>query len=553
MSEKLILKNENIENYNHKNSVKTENKTDNNLFIPILILAISLYLRLSGINFGLPYILEPEESKNLLTAISPLKSLFSFNSLETSVLFNFLSTLIILFSSGTLDINSLTNVIEVNPYSLYFPLRILSTLFALGSILIVYFIGRSFNKTAGIISSGLLSVSFLHVKYSQMFMPFSSLTFCTLLCSYFLVRSVVQEKSNLFFIIAGISAFLSMTFNVFGIVNLVPILFYLKKTNKVYFHSKVLIGIFLLLLLLINPSIVLQAFDFIKYFVVNYITGYYNFPSSSYLLYSYRIPLQGIGPVAYLSVFFLLFKHEQFSSKALAVLFSFPLMFISVLGLLHISKIGYGTVIVPYFCISAGLVLADLFHQKKSEANKLIFIILCIFAFWIPLKYSLRYNKIMDLSDTRVIATDWISEKASGDVKITRDKNTIQNNWFYAYDKSRLEKAGIDPDLLVDRSEFLIDSHLLRKKDWFKILKKKVAFVIIDSIDSEKVLRQPDSKLMKKYYSKFSRRKPEIPFNPYLMEYDKKINSSLIEDLYSPFETLWQRERPGPVIKIYKL
>ena len=42
-------------------------------------------------------------------------------------------------------------------------------------------------------------------------------------------------------------------------------------------------------------------------------------------------------------------------------------------------------------------------------------------------------------------------------------------------------------------------------------------------------------------------------FNPYLKDLEKDLNSSLIEDLYSPYLTLWERERPGPVIKVYKL
>ena len=67
------------------------------------------------------------------------------------------------------------------------------------------------------------------------------------------------------------------------------------------------------------------------------------------------------------------------------------------------------------------------------------------------------------------------------------------------------------------------------------------------------VLRKPGNSLEKEYYAKFLKLEPLITFNPYLKETEKKIRSFLLEDLYSPFASLWKRERSGPLINIYKL
>jgi hypothetical protein len=77
--------------------------------------------------------------------------------------------------------------------------------------------------------------------------------------------------------------------------------------------------------------------------------------------------------------------------------------------------------------------------------------------------------------------------------------------------------------------------------------------VVINSLDYERVLRDKNPKLLEKYYKRLLKLKPAITFNPYLRDKETKIRSSLIEELYSPSSQLFDRERTGPLIKIYKL
>ena len=225
-------------------------------------------------------------------------------------------------------------------------------------------------------------------------------------------------------------------------------------------------------------------------------------------------------------------------------------MYLAFLGLFHLTDSGHGVCIVPYLCIGAAMVFASLF---KKENLRFLFIFLTLLALWIPLKYTLRHNKMLSLSDTRILATEWIRENTTDSYKVVWGRNSIQPNWYDAYSKNYLIDLGIDKDVLITKQQFIVKDKLLKAKSWFQQLRKKVDYVVVSSLDTEKIFRSQGHILEKKYYSKFEKLEPIITFNPYYLQKEKQIRLLRLEELYSPFETLWQRERTGPLIEIYKL
>jgi len=93
----------------------------------------------------------------------------------------------------------------------------------------------------------------------------------------------------------------------------------------------------------------------------------------------------------------------------------------------------------------------------------------------------------------------------------------------------------------------------LKQKDWFKILRKKTDYVVVNSIDIDEAFNKRPDTLKKKYYRKILKLKPYMVINPYYKDIEENMKHLIPEDLYLPYETLWLRERPGPIIKIYKL
>ncbi|MBI3590829.1 MAG: hypothetical protein HY094_05560 [Candidatus Melainabacteria bacterium] len=518
----------------------------NLLFFFIII--VSFYLRSRGIYNGLPYALNPDESRNLLGILSTIKHLISFNSFESSPLYFYLNALVVFFTSGTIDINNLLNTLEVNPGAFYVPLRLISILFGVGSVIVLYFIGSIFSLLTGLLASGFLAVSLLHVRFSQIFLPFSVMTFFSLLSVLFILKSYLNKNLNLFS--STVCALFSAFTNCIGSLSIIPVLL-VQVVKKDFSKFKFLLGSFLLSFLLFNPQLIINFLEFIRYLTTSYINGYYDYRYSSYLLYLFNFLIPGVGPVVWISAFyFFLYRKNDYDLNLLSILFSLPVFYFAVLGLFHLSYSGYAVLLLPYMCLASGMFFNSLSFKRDK---KFLFIVLLIFAFYIPLKYVFKYNKIISLSDTRVIATDWVNENAHGDVKIVWDKNSIQTKGFAPYDKNSLKNIGVDPDSLVDKQRFYVSLKLLENKDWFRILRKKVDYVIVNSLDAQMILREPGHKLEKKYYKRLLKLKPFITFNPYLLELEKKVDSSIVEDLYSPLQTLWQRERGGPLINIYKL
>ena len=488
-------------------------KKRNNKFL-LFFIVIAFYLRLQGISYGLPYVLNPDESVNLFKILS-LTHVF-------------------------------TNVLEANPDSILIPLRFLSVLFGAGSVIVIYFIGMRFSPLTAVIAGGLLSVSMLHVKFSQIFLPFSAMTFFVLLSVFFLLK----ENKNI--IQSAISALLSFLMHPMGIVSIFPLLFVIQQ-EKSFSKFKPLFTKLAVIALLLKVNCLLHLPSLFVTVPKSYFINYYNYYFSSYCLYAFSFLLMGIGPVAYLGSIWLIKYRKDYDLNLLKILFLLPVLYIGILGFLHLTKSEYAVLIIPYFCISTGLFFNSIYERAQTDNKKIIFIFLLLLAFWIPLKYTLKYNKITSLPDTRIIAVEWMKQNTSENIKIAWDKNSIQPNWYDAYEKQELKALTADPEVLVNRQRFPVSLKFLERKNWFKVLKKKVDYVVINSLDYEQVLRRPERNLEKKYYRKFLKLKPFLVFNPYLKDLDKHTKSLLTEDLYSPLLTLWQRERSGPVIKIYKL
>ena len=466
MPENIILRQQKKQSQNTKENQNYSKQKIQFLFL--LIVIFSFYLRLSGIYSGLPYVLNPAESNNMLDVLSVFKHIFRFDSFETPSLFVYLNAIVVFFASWTFDVNSMLNILEVNPSGFYVPLRFVSTLFGIGSVVVVYLIGTMFSYLAGIIAGSFLAVSFLHVKFSQMFLPFSGMAFFSLLSTYFSLKSMVSKSPKI--VLATICALISASMNYIGCVSIIPVLLvliYRKNLSKIKYLSIA----FLISFFILNPQIIFNFIEIIWTAVKNYRDGYYFYRYSAYFLYIFHFLLIGIGPVVCIAPLFLLKYKDHYDLNALKILLSVPFVYLGILGFFHFTNEGYAVMLVPYICLFSGFVFNSLYldHDKKFT-----FILLLLFAIWIPFKYTIKYNKIISLSDTRVIATEWINDNASGQVKIVHDRNSIQNKWFDVYDKKRLVVFGSDPDLLTSRQDLnIVNSKFLSRKDWFKSLRRK--------------------------------------------------------------------------------
>lgn len=530
---------------------RLRDKRSHKIFIVIVLIAF--YLRLQGISFNLPFIFNSEESNLVIRTVSLFRNFIQyFLSSDSSVgspLFLLLNSILLTLKLQTLNANNLLGLLELDPGAVYVGLRFISVLFGVGSVIVVYLLGLRFSPLVALIASGILSVSMLHVKVSQTLTPINAVVFFCLLSSLCLVKKDVKQKD---IALSAIFALIGFLMHPIGILSAIPLLFNRLANKSNFKYGPLFIKGFLIAFIL-SFNYILHLPSTLMLFVKQYIFNYYEYNSGSFLLYAFKFLLIGIGPVAYFCSIWLLKYKKDYDLNLLKTLFSLPLISIGILGLLHFTESKYETLIIPYFCIAGGLVLNSFYERAKTDNRKFAFILLSLLVFWIPLKYTFKYNKIMSLSDTRKEATEWIRQNTSEDYKIIWDKNSVQPDWHNAYDKGILKRLVSDPALIINKQRYIISSKLLSDKNWFKLLKKKADYALINSIDYEEVFKQSGHSPEKKFYRKILKQEPLIVFNPYLKDLDKKTGSLLFEDLSSPLLTLWQRERSGPVIKVYKL
>lgn len=527
----------------------------NPLFFLVLLIALSL--RLPLLKSGMPFVLSPDEANYIPKILYLLKHFLNPHCAAIPGFFLYLNSLVLFLSTGSLNINALITMLDVNPASIYVPLRMISLIFNLGSIVVVFLIGNLFSYMTGIIASSLLSLALIHVMFSHVLSPLSMLIFCLLLSTFFALRAYLKNSLNILKA-SVIATLLSASAHYIGVIGIVPVLF-VMAFKKDFTKLRAFLVLFLIVFIVLNPYAIFYLPFSLAELVKNYLFSYYNHHSGSYLLYLFGFLIPSVGPIAWIASFFLIKYKKDYDSNLLKILFSLPLFYFAILGLLHFTSPGFATVLIPYFCLSAGLVFNSIYNEipvhwrTGTSTQWFVLIVLFLLTFYIPLKYTFKYNKLIGLSDTRVLATEWIKENTSDQYKIAWDKNSIQMSFHDVYNKKDLLAVVDDKEVLINKQKFSVTAGLLKKKDWLKYFKKKVDYAVINSLDYERVLRQPGSSPEKKYYTRILKLKPQIVFNPYLLEKEKKIRSLLIEDLYMPVDSLWYRERPGPVIKIYKL
>lgn len=512
---------------------------------------VSAYLRFPGIYHGLPYVLNPKEADSLLGVLSLSKNPLLAGHFDSSLFFSYLNSAVLFAISDSFDLGAFINAMEVSPEVLYIPLRAISVIFGMGSVILIYFIGACFGTLVGVLASGFLGVSFLHVKYSQLFVPFSGCLFF-LLSSLFCSIKALRSPSQFLRIPAGIFSALSGSINPVGFLGVLPLMVVFSLRKEYSKAKKYFLIFFLIISIFLNINLLFSAIPYIKHLIKNFIESYSYCRFSSPILFFFSALIPAVGPVVWTASLMFSKYIKDYNTEELKILFSFPLLYLALAGLSHPIEISYSLFLLPFVCIGGALLFNSIYSRWSSQSEKIAFIVLLLFAFYIPVKYSFKHNKITSLQDTRVMATEWINENASGKVKIAWDKNSLQLGWTDAYNKKRLESLGADPDTFIDRRFYEIKESFIKRKDWLRLLKKKVDYVVVNSYDEERVLRSKENTFKKKYYMRLLKLDPDITFNPYYKDFDRKIRSSLLEDLYSPYVSLWNRERTGPLIKIYK-
>ncbi len=222
---------------------------------------VALFLRLWGLSFDLPYLYHPDEYPYVAIALNILKTgdynphFFNYPSLFFYVLAAAYIPYFLLYASrGMLrNLDGLTLPMEVIPRdvalatmpSQFLVGRMISVVFALATVALIYLIGRElYNRRVGFIAALLLAVSFTHVRISHFITPDVIMTFFVTL-SVILCWRIVARGRLRDYLLAGAAIGLAATtkYNAGITVLLLLLAHVMSSARRVWLDGKLVAAI----------------------------------------------------------------------------------------------------------------------------------------------------------------------------------------------------------------------------------------------------------------------------------------------------------------------
>ena len=530
---------------------------EKNRIILCLILGVAFSVRIIGIGWYLPYTYYHDEyhtvgrGLNLITPdgaklfFSPQameddgvlrifllqrakKGYFSPHSFSYPPLYVYIQAFFykIYFLFGSL-IGSFNSLKDVTLGGIFLIGRFVSLLFGMGTVLLVYLVGkRIYSRKVGLLSSLFLSFTFLHILYSKIIKPDIAMSFFIVLS--FLFVYFIYEKGRLRdYILASIFMGFSVATKYGGIVLIVPLFLAhlfngLEKKRKlisIFFDKRIFFLIFFAGLgFLIACPYALPKFSGLLGTIKGTLDWLAPLKGSRYMGgWSFYLTVslnRGMG--LFLELFSLagiiygIICHR----KKDILLLSFPLVFFLLVGGFSHRTDRYILYIIPFLVIFAamfvGAITSRMFSLRKKKSLIAFAVIGIILVF--PVIRVTRYLHLLTQKGTLFQAKEWIEENIAEGSKIALETYCPPVS-FKRYNVYQPGQIGIVPF------------------NWYK--GRKYNYIIISSFMYERYLRS-ESDYRKQNY----------------LNIDE--NGDLVKEFSSPYFYGYSYPyNPNPTIKIY--
>lgn len=397
------------------------------------ILAISLFLNLYGIKWGLPAQWHPDESATIKTIVIPMARNSDpnpHNFLKPSFYYYFLELALSPYyiyhriskhesNSGTADFES--NVTLTS--------RVVTATIGTASVLLLYFIGRNtFSVITGLLSSFFLAITMGFSTYSHFAYMDIPMIFLLLLMVVLYIKYVKTNNTYTLYLacfVGGLSV--STKYNSALPVILIIFICYfenmlsvfqkdLKAVEKVKaFLPKSLFFSLIFVILGFFVGTPFALLDFPKFandiLEQMYISkqGYKGFSVDNALFSNFSYLNHALGtPLFLLSLCGLLLGLILFlkkPNKKVSVLLSIPVVYYSYISTWHISSMRYTLPIIPFLSLWAAVLIIWFLENTKRLRMLISIVAVLVFAY----SFVYTYQGVRCFSnDTRNVSRNWI-------------------------------------------------------------------------------------------------------------------------------------------------
>jgi 4-amino-4-deoxy-L-arabinose transferase-like glycosyltransferase len=538
-----------------------------------VILLIALVLRLWGISFGLPYRYHPDEPQHVVDAARMLSeqrlepAIFNNPPFYKYVLMagNLFFVAWSLLSGAYSSISELTTAIQQDPSPLYLLGRVISALAGTLTVLVVYFLGSTaYSRRVGLLAALFLAVAYLPVRDSHYAVNDALLT---LLVTLSLLASMLIEREGhlKWYIMAAVAAGLAFATKYTAIFVIVPLTIghfltvatCLRKPESL--KAGKLVGAYCMVgvaavagspYFLLKPD---KVFDDIFRSIYSYgasgFEGWQIDSVSGYLFYLKSLSW-GMGyPLLVLSILgvgYAVVRHRPLD----LLLVSFPVLLYIFMGRQEMYFARFILPVIPVLLTFAALVVVDgvnklLQKSGRSNMGEWVIAVVALLAILQPAVYSMRHNHLLTLEDTRTLSKQWIEANIPEGSKIAVD-------WPY-HGPPLATPTNPDPYSVRTYNVITIGGNGISDHPIEYYQQNGFDYVIASSNVYRLSLADQEKDAQRKiFYSDLNLEFEEIyQLKPYT---DSTHESPFIfDEVLGPAIDLWQRERPGPTIKVYRV
>lgn len=543
-------------------------KSINPYWILFGIILVAGALRLWGVAFGLPYEYHVDEVQYVRQAASmgtkgfaptwwnnpPFLKYILFA--EYAALFVIGKVLGAYKSAAAFGAAS-----TVNPTILYLAGRATSALFGAFTVPVVFWLTRAaYGKRAALIAAWFVAVCFMLVRDSHYATNDIAVTFFMML-SLLAAVYIAKTGERRYYLLGGISlglGFATKYSAAFVIVALLAAHLALPdvsvqkmrlevKRFAIIPVSAAITAIIASPYFLLEPGAVFRdAYAAIYAVGANGFDGWEISAAGGYIFYLQAM-LWGMGyallALALVGVLASAIRHSKFD----VILLTVPAIFYVVLG--HQQQmyfVRYFLPAVPPLLILAA-VLLDRAAGRLPLSSRHLGLALTVATLAVtvqPLLASTRSDWLLSQTDTRTQAKVWIESNLPAG-------STVAVDWpFFGPDLSTAEKQTADSTRSYRVIE--VNGHGLSEHpiSWYR--SQGVDYLVVSSFISDLSLSDPSQdRARKAFYATLNQRLVLMKeFRPYAGQMSPPFT---FDELYGPAISLWQRDRPGPTIQIYRV
>jgi len=565
--------------------------------ILLLILLQALALKMTGLSHGLPYAFRADEEsliggamrmiqlKTLIPALYPEMSVLNYPPFLPYLYMAFIVPVLgVLYAiSGFPDLPSFKLIVFEQMGAIFFVTRFTSVLFSLGTIWLTYKIALLLlrNPTVALFAAFLQSVDFVSTFTAHFARHWNATTFVIWLAIYFSIH-LAHDAQRKYYLLVGLTSGLgfgiSYSFGGLGIfAGGIAHLYLIWKRDASLFHlidrnSLYMGGIFLLLAALsiaLYPNAALRLIN-------GEITGLDDAKSFAAWVMMTGDYLQGLmlfNPVLLLLsalAVVLLLIHRRFTALAWGL--GTGVFYLTILYLTVPLETRYMIVIIPVFAIGAGYVLAWLFNQALTPVSKFAVYGLTLISLGYPLATSWYESILLQRDDTRVQAITWIEKNLPENAGIVFDLAGALLRPTYP---ALLDQKALDPNSLNAQFRTLLSSYqsgsdrtdILPGRTYRAIHPQRFNEPILSASRAGEFLDQWIASGYQYYAIQFRSPTHDSALNKIVRSRGERLavfrpaktGNALptylrSTDLLSrPVQSIFQFERFGPIVEIYKI